>query len=279
MNPVRFGSTADVVSRMPSPKIWADCPVLQFQADPAKGFYAFDDFKNTSVGKALENTTLLQVAGDMNWYGFTEGDVTDIICTADDNGALKIDQDGTNDDIVGITTGDNLAGIIRLPKKGERKKFWFEVRFQVSTITDTDLSFFIGLMEPGKLATTQPLGSAPTAPKDHDYLGFFVAEADGDDLTIIYNEATSGTAQSDTGEITLEAGVYVRVGFRLDVSTDKIHVYLNGVDQGADAEIDIATANFPSNTNADVILVLTSGNLGEDGDHLLVDWVRVAQEY
>lgn len=277
---IRYARAEDVTARMPSPKIWADCPTMKFLTEPAYGIHLFDDFKNTSRGKALEDTTMLQIAGDMNWYGFTEGDITDILCTADDNGVLKIDQDGTNDDIVGIVTGDNLTGIIRLPKKGERKRFWFEIRFQVSTVTNTDLSFFIGLMEPGKLATTSPLGAAPTAPlSTADYLGFFVAEADGNDLTIVYKEGTSGTAQSDTGEITLTAGTYVRVGFRLDVDSDKIHVYENGVDLGADAEIDISTSNFPSDTNADIYIVLTSGALGEDADHLLVDWVRVAQEY
>ena len=279
MSNIQHGAAEAVVSRMPSPKIWADCPVLQIQADPAMGIHLFDDFKNTSRGKALENTTLLQIAGDINWYGFTEGDLSDILVTADDIGALKIDQDGTDDDIVGIVTGDNLTGIIRSPKKGERKRFWFEVRFQVSTITDTDLSFFIGLMEPGKLASTSPLATAPTAPTSFDYFGFFVAEADGDDLTIVYEEPGAGSPVSDTGEITLTAGAYVRVGFRLDVDTDKLHVYVDGVDQGADAEIDISSVNFPSNTNMDVYIVLTSGNLGEDGDHLLVDWVRVAQEY
>ncbi|KKM93432.1 hypothetical protein LCGC14_1208440 [marine sediment metagenome] len=279
MSNIQHGAAEAVVSRMPSPKIWADCPVLQIQADPAMGIHLFDDFKNTSRGKALENTTLLQIAGDINWYGFTEGDLSDILVTADDIGALKIDQDGTNDDIVGIVTGDNLTGIIRSPKKGERKRFWFEVRFQVSTVTDTDLSFFIGLMEPGKLATTSPLAAAPTAPTSFDYFGFFVAEADGNDLTIVYEEPGAGSPVSDTGEITLTAGAYVRVGFRLDVDTDKLHVYVDGVDQGADAEIDISSVNFPSNTNMDVYIVLTSGNLGEDGDHLLVDWIRVAQEY
>ena len=279
MSNVQHGAAASVVARMPSPKIWADCPVMQIQADPAKGFYMWDDFKNSSRGKALENTSLLKISGDINWYCYTDGDISDLILTAEDNGALKIDSDGTNDDIVGITTGDNIAGVIRLPKKGERKRFWFETRFQVSTITDTDLSFFVGFVEPTKLASASPLATAPTAPLDVDYLGFFVAEADGDDLTIIYNEATSGTATSDAGEITLVAGTDVRVGFRLDVDTDKLHVYLDGVDQGADAEIDIASSNFPSDTNVDIMFVITSGNLGEDNDHILVDWVRFAQEY
>jgi hypothetical protein len=278
MSVVRYARAEDVVARMPSPKIWADCPVLTFLAEPASGIHLFDDFKNSSKEK-VATSLLLAIAGDMNWYTYSDGDITDFLLTADDVGALRIDQDGTDDDTSGITTGDNLTGIIRSPLKGERKRLWFEVRFQVSTITDTDLAFFIGLMEPGKLGSATPMATAPTAPVDVDYVGFFVAEADGNDLTIIHNEASAGVAQSDTGQITLTAAAYVRVGFRLDVDTDKLRVYKDGVDLGDAYAIDITSANFPSNTNMDVMIALTSGAAGADGDHLLVDWVRVAQEY
>jgi hypothetical protein len=278
MSIIRYGAAEAVFARMPSPKIWADCPVGLFQADPAKGFHLFDDFKNSAREKVL-TSNLLAISGDISWYGYADGDITDLILTADDSGALKIDQDGTDDNNTGIVTGDNLAGVIRSPLKGERKRFWFETRFQVSTVTNTDLSFFIGLMEPGKLSSGSPLGSAPTAPTSFDYFGFFVAEADGNDLTIVYEEPGAGTAQSSTGVITLTAGAYVRVGFRLDISEDKLRVYVDGVDQGDSEAIDITTINFPSNTNMDVYIVLTSGAAGANGDHLLVDWVRVAQEY
>lgn len=287
MNPVRFGSASDVVARMPSPKIWADCPVLQFQADPAKGFFLFDDFKNSTVSLVGDSDTALAsgrvtIAGDINWYGYIESDVlVDVALQADDSGVLMLDCDGDDDDVRVITTGNNVAGVINMPTKGERKKFWFECRFKTSTITDTDMPIFVGLMAPGQAADGGPLGAAPTAPADVDYLGFFVAEADGDDLTIIYNRntATAGTPQSDTGEITLAVDTWIRVGFRLDVSTDKIHVYVNGVDQGADAEIDISSANFPYDIDMDVVIALTEGAAGGNGDNLKIDWVRVAQEY
>lgn len=277
---VQHGAAASVVARMPSPKIWADCPVLQIMADPAKGFYLWDDFKNSVRLPALADTDKVILAGDINWLAMTESDaIADIAIQSDDDGWLMLDTTGTDDDTCHMTAGQLEMGNIRLPLKGERKRFWFEARVKVSTITDTDLAWFVGFMQPGVMAEGVPLGAAPTAPDDYDYLGFFVAEADGDDLTIVYNEATLGTAQADTGEITLVADTFVRIGFRLDVDTDMIHVYENGVDQGADAEIDISTANFPSNTNVNIYIGLTSGNLGGDSDNLKIDWVRFAQEY
>lgn len=280
MSIVRYGRAEDVVARMPSPKIWADCPVTKLLTEPAYGYYVWDDFKNSVVGMAFEDTDKLIVYGDINWWTISEGDALgDIAIQADDEGWLMLDQDGTDDDTTSIVAGGPSLEPIRLPLKGERKRFWFEARVKVSTITDTDLAWFVGLIESIPVSEGVPLGAAPTAPADYDYLGFFVAEADGNDLTIIYNEATSGTAQSDTGEITLTADTYVRIGFRLDVDSDKIHVYADGVDLGADAEIDITTANFPSNTDVQIFIGLTSGAAGADGDNLKVDWVRFAQEY
>ena len=114
---------------------------------------------------------------------------------------------------------------------------------------------------------------------DVDYLGFAVLSGDNDDMTIVYNEATSGTAQSDTGEITLVADTFVRIGMRLDVDSDKLRVYKDGVDLGDDAAIDITTANFPSDTDMDFVISLVEESGGADGDHIEIDWVRFAQEY
>jgi hypothetical protein len=279
MSHVNFGSAEAVVARMPSPKIWADCPVLQFLADPAMGIHYFDDFKN-SVIMALATDTA-QIAGDINWRTITETDTAaDLALKADDSGVLKIEGDGTDQDVHAITTGNNTAGIINTPKKGERKKFWFEARINVSTITDGDIGVFVGLAQPGEMKDGGGvMAGDASAMADVDYLGFAVLSGDNDDMTIVYNEATSGTAQSDTGEITLVADTFVRVGFRLDVDEDKLRVYKDGVDLGDDAAIDITTANFPSDTDMDVIISLVEESGGADGDHIEIDWVRFAQEY
>ena len=289
MSEVRYGSAAHVVARGPSPIIWADCPVVSFLNDPGKGIHYFDDFQNSVVleeeaGRSAWTGGIGHIAGDMNWEGYVETAlIADIALQADDEGVLMLDTDGTDDQGAGITTGNNVQGVFRSPKVGESKKFWFECRIKTNTITTGDLPFFVGLMEPGKLSSGSPLGAAPTAPGDFDYIGFFVAEADGDDLTIIYNEASSGTAQSVTGQITLVADTYIRIGFKLvlDGNSMKIHFYADGVDLGVDAEVDIGStnANWPGNTNMDVIITSTSGTNGENGDNLKIDWVRVAQEF
>ena len=276
MNPVKFGSAADVVTRMPSPKIWADCPILQFEADPAKGFYLFDDFKN-SVNIA-KGTKISQIGGDINWYAHAEGDdAADISLNANDDGVLDLVVD-TDSHVTAITTGNLTAGIIRLPKKGERKRFWFETRLQVSSVTANAIGFFVGLAQPGLAADTDVFGGDCAAlAASIDYLGFCSLQADSTGLDVVYLEGSSGTAQAPADVTTLAALTWVRLGMRLDVSEDKIKCYVDGVYAGDTYDIDISSINFPSNTDVDVLIDLCGGSGG--GGYMLVDWVRVAQDY
>jgi len=273
---VNYGSAAAVDGRSPSPSIWKDCPIAEITADPAKGMYLFEDFRHGVVG----GTTL--VHGQPNGLvAYAESnDVADVAIQADNDGVLMLDQDGTNDDVTVVTTGDNVAGIVCTPNIGESEGFWFEARVKVSTITNTDLGVFVGLAAPGEAKDGGMMG-AVAALNDVDYIGFHVAEADGDDMTIVYNEATSGTAQSSTGQITLVADTYVRLGMKLDKINHKIRFFADGVDLGDDVAIDIsaANANYPSATDMDVVIAITSGALGEDGDNLKIDWFAVGREF
>ena len=278
MNPVRFGSAADVVARMPSPKIWADCPILQFEADPAKGIHLFDDFKN-SVEMA-KGTKVGQLAGDINWYTHTQGDGdSDITLNANDDGVLDLVAD-TADHVTAICTGNLTAGIIRSPKKGERKRFWFEARIQINTIVADDIGFFVGLAQPGLAADSDVFGGdAGALAASLDYFGFASLEGDSTGLDLVYLEGGSGTAQAVADIHTLAATTWVRLGMRLDVSEDKIKCYVNGVYAGDTYDIDISSANFPSNTDMDVLIDFVAGSGTGGSDYMLVDWVRVAQEY
>lgn len=276
MSVINYKSSEAITARMPSPRIWGDCPVLQIIADPSKGFYFWDDFKQLTFHPDDNSHS------GLNWFGYTETtDMANIVLQDDKDGVLMLDQDGSDQDVCAITTGDNIAEQFHLPLKGERKKFWFEARFKVSTITDGDLGVYIGFAEKGMAADTEGVFSGDAAALDTaiDRLGFAVLEGDGDDLTIAYLEAGAGTAQSDTGEITLVADTYVRVGFRLDVDEDKLRVYKDGVDLGDDAAIDITSANFPSNTDLCIVIATVGGSGAANGDNIKVDWVRFCQEY
>lgn len=286
MSVVKYGAAEAVVARGPSPKIWADCPVLQLVADPSKGFYLWDDFKNSVVSKETASasdftSSVGRVESDIEWYCFSESTkLTEVALQDDDDGVLHVAQDGSDQDVTAIITGFNAANYFHMPLKGERKKFWFEARLKWSSITDAEMGTFIGFNEKGEAANALGgfAGDAAALDTGNDYLGFAVLQGDGNDLTIVHFEAGAGTAQSTTGEITLTADTYVRVGFRLDVDADKIRVYADGVDLGDDAAIDITSSNFPSNTDLS-ILVSVLGASGTAAANIKLDWIRFAQEY
>lgn len=286
---VNYRTDDNVIARGPSPRIWADCPVITFLRDPGAGIHWFDDFQNSAVMKETANSTdftsgVGHIYGDINWYCYIKSSkLVDCALQADDIGVLMLDTDGTDDDVNVITSGENLIGTFRMPKVGETKNFWFEVRLKVNTITNTDLSWFVGMMQPGQAADGTPLGAAPTAPASTDHVGFFVAEADGNDITIIYEEAGAGTAQSTTGLITPVADTYIRLGFRtvFKGKSSEIRFYADGADLGDAVAVDISgtNANWPGDTNMDIVIAMTSGATGANGDNLKIDWVRCAQEY
>lgn len=286
---IRYGTTEPVpATRLPSPSIWNDCHPENYRTNPAKGFHLFDDFKNSAVAKAHATdfiSGLGIIAGDMNWNIYATSDKqADVALQADDEGVLMLDTDGTDDDNTMLSTGDNAAGIIRSPKIGEGQKFWFETRFKINTITASDIALFFGLCEPGQLGAAGILGAAPTAPTDVDYIGFFSAELDTTDLELVYNEATSGVAQSSSSAITMAADTWYKVGMKVVVKGNKVEYrwFLDGVDLGDSYAITLdgaANANWPGDTNMDVVFAITSGASGADSDNIKLDWVRVAQDY
>ena len=290
MSETRFGAADAVVSRMPSPAIWNDCPVQSIRNDPAKGQHIFDDFKNSQV--MTSNTTITtftsgvgQVQGDVNWYAYQENDaVADIAVQTDDEGWLLLQNDGTDAHVAAIATGSNVEGRFCTPTAGRAKKLWFEARVKVVSITNSDDANFIGLCAPGECKDAGgAMAAGGASMSDVDYVGFAKLSGDCDDLTLVYNEATLGTAQSDTGVITLAAITWIRIGFKVVTKSQGTYLqwYADGEYLGSAYDVDLthANANWPSTTNMAALISHVGGSGVGDGDGIYIDWVRVAQEY
>ena len=160
---ITHGAVDSVVSRMPSPKIWADCPVLQILGDPAKGIHIFDDFHTLSCQDATTESGTF-------WYPFL--DTCTLTLEASEEGHLNMDVGATQHDQATIISGDNTAGLAKMPTKGEGKQFWFEARIQMGVVAGTDAqSAFIGLAAVGSAANDKLILDA-VALEDVDYLGF-----------------------------------------------------------------------------------------------------------
>lgn len=291
---VRYGSAEAVVSRAPSPIIWADCPVVEILANPSKGAYAFDDFKNSVVPVVNETaaTDLVSgvgnVLGDINWYAYQETDkIADVVLQQDDDGVLLLQTDGSDADVAAITTGNNVGGLWKTPAVGTPpsgpRKLWFECRIKTVSVTAADGGFFVGLAQPGEAKDAGGAMAAGGASlSDVDHIGFASLSGAMTALKYAYNEASAGTAQTGSAA-TIAAATWYRLGFKVhdNGSGWKIRFYVNGVDLGDSAAIDISktNANYPSSTDMDALLAYVAESGAADADGLYIDWVRVAVEY
>ncbi len=263
MSVIQYKTPAAVVSSRPSPIIWADCPVITFLKDPAKGFHVFDDF--------FEAPGATTVAG-FRWYSYVDS-TGSFTLSDNEKGVLNFITDYDDDDITTIISGNNTTGCIT-PASNSGKKWWFETRFSIDNIDDDGTSIFLGLTEEGQAANSKPATDDTGVINDIDHIGFRTAADDGNGLDFVWNLAGQ-TAQETASVQTLVAGTYYRVGMKFEPGDNKVHVYVDGV-ENAGAAFLMSHASAP----ADSLAVCLSNKImaGATGT-LSVDWVRYASEY
>jgi len=265
MSTIQYKAAASVVSGRPSPIIWADCPVIAFLKDPGKGFHVFDDFK-----EAPGATT---VAG-ARWYSFIDS-AGALVLSDDEKGVLELRTDAGDNDSTTIISGNNTTGCIT-PANAGKNKWWFEVRFKTVSITTDDVGFFLGLTQEGQAADTKPLADDTCVVNAIDHVGFRVASDDGAALDFVWNLA--GQSAQETASVkTLVADTWYNVGFKFDPDDNKVHVYVDGVENKSAAFL-MSHASAPDDCLA-VCLSLKAQTGAAASDYLHIDWVRYAAEY
>lgn len=290
MSVVHLGAAEHTNSRGPSPKIWAGCPVQDLLVDPGKGIHVFEDFKNALVSKETASATdftssVGRLDGVIPWYLFAESDkLADIALQDDDDGVLLLDNDGTDADVNAITSGDNVAASFKTPGIGSVNRIWFEARVKWSAVADDDGGSFIGLSAAGEAKDAGGgMAAGGASMSDIDHIGFARYSGDGDDLAVVYNEATSGTPSTETGQKVLVGDTWYRLGFKIErqAQGSKIRFYIDGIDLGDDVAIDISVTNadYPSDTDMAALLSWVGESGVENGNSMSIDWVRIAQEY
>jgi len=202
-------------------------------------------------------------------------DTTTAALTDAEKGVLDLDVGANDNDSATIITGDNVTGLL-VPVDGGYRKWWFEARFAVGTITDGAQAIFIGLTEEGQAANTKPMADDGThAVNDIDHVGFHIDGADGDGLNFVWN-LSGQTAQSTADVATISAvDTYYNVGMKYEPGDNKVHVYVNGV-ENVDAAFLLSHASAPLDNLAVCMSCKADGGTPVN---LLVDWVRIAGEY
>jgi hypothetical protein len=263
----------------PSPRIWADCPVVTMQKDPGKGIHIFEDFlgKYTALtaGGILVNTPFEMV--DDGGDAFVKIDTT---AYDNEHGVVTLEPDGATayDEVYLVS-----QVLYQLVMNSERR-MWFEARIKLEDIT-ADMSLICGLGDATLLAGTSVIqeSATPTTIESRDFVGF-VAFTDGTkihDIDAIYHEVGDSAVTQVKNAAFAQASwindTYVKLGLKFD-GKKSLKYYINGVEVGELDVDDFATVTANELTPLGMILGEMCGDAPGAGaaKELAVDWIRFA---
>lgn len=266
-----FAETA--ADRGPSPLIWDNCPIIDFEHNPVKGMHYFTDFSDGIVVASNQSTAAAAALGTTgDWAGFTANGPTISTLATNYKGVVRI-----------FATADNLDAIIAYPKTAQTagcfaftlgKKLWMEMRIAQDSHTDSEGTAFMGFAQQGLLSTGALIAADEVGMADVDYVGFQRIYADGDKLDTMYT--TSGTVDDTVkaDAVTVVATAWQKLGIYCDGTT--VFFYADGV-LLADSIV-LSDSNFPTDEEM-ALYIGVMGSVNNEDVATNVDWVRVAQEY
>lgn len=268
-------------TRLRSPNVWYDCPVLDIIEGNRNGIFYRDDFNDLP----LHGTITTQIAlGKYKVFGSTGATITKetaINSVEVPGGALQLLLDGDNEScsiaqtypaymVTGLTTNSG--------------KLWFECCYAQASIATNMASSFFGLGEVDlfTLAAGVPLNAGDPTSAGGSLLGFQVTEDGLGVVNAVYNDrATSLTvAQATAG--TLAAYTFKKFGMVYDpYATDAaqcIKWYVDNLQVGQTAKSTL-TALTNLDANALGLLFATVADTGGTAHKGFMKWWACAQVF
>jgi hypothetical protein len=267
-----YGTTT---GRGPSPDIWDDCPVDEFNNNAEAGMVFFDDFiDGVDIATNLATAAASALGTTGKWTGATDTTANSVATLATDKkGAVVLSNDTDNESsIIAYPKGAQVAGKFSFVSG---KKLWMEARLQVSSIADTISQIFVGFAEEGLVVGGTLLTIDEGGLADKDYVGFVREYADGDAMNTDFNTESGGASpQSNSNAVTLAATTYTKIGIYFDGTT--VTFYQDGV--ALSDTFAITDTDFPV---GEELAFYAENMCGAAGtlNTVTLDWVRIAQEY
>jgi hypothetical protein len=242
-----------------SPLIWGDCPILGMLADPGIGLIGGDDF------------TGVQTTGFP--YAIAGANGTFLAVPAVQYGEAKLLATGADNDECFVTTGNNLAGMI---KADTSKSWWFEAKVKISQITLAQ-GVFVGLAEETGVGTDFMTDNT-MAMKVIDSIGFQIIAAT--DIAAIWQTVmhlTGGARVAISAAAATASVSYVKLGMKSTPNeagtVATVRFYVNGV--ALTTSTTTAATNFPLNQVMQVTFATKCGQ--GTANSMTLDWWRAAQ--
>lgn len=277
-NAQQYAGSRSQVDRNRSQSIWSDCKWDEIVAGNVSGVTFFEDF--VSGGKITSPTTEAALVGLP-----ISGYCSDALSGTPPAIAAGICYDSAKNAggglIIANTTDDNGAAWRSAQQPFQISsllgKLWAEWRVKVSTITASELSFAIGLMDITAISATIPLVANGGALGDCNFVGFHKPEANTTTFNCSYKADGVAAVVVNTGVGALAADTYVKLGLKFDPKTGKLSFYINGVKQASMKTVPNATGtDFPADVALGPVVALGEGS-GGSNNLLTTDWCRVAQ--
>lgn len=250
--------------RGPSPAIWADCDVLEIIRNPGTGYHFFDDFLNPP--------TFASATSQSGYITYQDTGVTIKGLATEVGGVLQIAGADADNDEGSITTGANIAGMVKIAS-ASGKKLWFEARVRFPVITDW--AMFIGLAEEG-LAAADTLTDDTGATASKDLVGFRILTADPDGVDAIHRKAGQAEVVVLEEAQVAVAATWYKFGFKYEPNAGgtngTLRYFVDGVEVANITDVSITT--FPDGEELALLLAIKTGAAVEKKYDM--DWWRVA---
>jgi len=270
MSEVTYRSDDTVVAGGPSPRIWADCPVISFLKDPGKGIHIMEDFEGGFITDDAKSFKFALI-----------GDSADIEWITDEQSVVVIDgPSGANN------AAYLISNILYELDKNNGKKFWLEARINFLDSSEEG-GFILGLGE-DSLLDDDGIADNGTSIADGDFIGFAaIAASDGavmGDIHTVYHEDGDGGAPTDveaavvdmTTDATAYDDEYIKLGMRFD-GKETVTFYVDGVKQAE--TFDLADLDTGDQLTEDLGVVLgIKHDASVTASGMQVDWLRFACE-
>ncbi len=276
---IPFSRHADLINpdtdRSPSQSLWADCPWITEQSDPALGTCLYDDFTQYTVVPGTQ-TTELPVGDKYKVYNTGAGTlipVNAVPTTVIPGGYVRClcDTDGDAGSIAAQLGNFAL----------NTKPLWFEARIAVTSILTNMAQVMVGLGEVGvwALSATVPLGNADAGCTTGAAIGLRTKEDGLGILCSSYQDRSATFVDVQTTSVALAALTFKKLGMKYDPSdlVNTITFYIDGVKQ---ANV-ISAATLAACTYLDVgglgpFMAVFADSAGT-ADYVYLDWWRVFQ--
>lgn len=262
--------------------IWANCPVAGLRDGSIPGYFFEENFSRFNITPATTEGNWTAEGGFAQFSG-TGGVITAPAATAATKAGLPVR---------GITIGsddDNEGVGIRTTEVGTminraNAALWYECQFKKSSIANTILEFFVGLLENVALTAVIPITATAATLSDHNMVGIYSTESAGSTGNSTYkaNGVTAVTVGS--AEFTFVADTFTNVGFKYTPTGDKagaycLSFYQDGVRLASTKIIpDSNGTDFPTDVAMGPVLAVRNAAGSSPGTVTIRRW-RCAQLY